>query len=825
MRWVQMGFLETGWTHTAWGDVLSVLIALLVVAGILILPIWSLVLLHKLRARLTRETDRLHARLDRLTLTAHSQPPCAAQSDALPAATPAAAHAPLRAAQPPPLTAACAAPASPVEPLRVTEAARPVRERPPLSSDSSTARILRAAWNWVIVGEAYRRPGVSMEEAVATNWLIRLGVLVLVVGIGFFLKYSIDKGLLGPPARVAMCFVTGAALVGGGTRLFGKRYHLLGQGLVGAGLATLYFAVFAAAGLFHLVPTAAGFVLMAFVTLTAGMLAVRYETALLALLGTLGGYLTPVMLQSATDSLVWLFGYLLLLAVGVTGVAWRKRWPGLTYISFVCHNLIFFQAVHWTAKSCDFATTMPFFAAYFVLYTTAIFIHGASRGQRASSLELAGLFVCAAVFFGGGYELVRGSFSKASVAWLTLGMAAYYTGHVGFFLRRAAQDRGRLAAFLGLAAGSLALTLPLVLSRAWLTLSWSVLALVALWVSVTLGSPFLRGIALSLYCFVAAKLSFLDLARAYDVPTNALADYGPRLLDRAMQFGVPIVSFWLAFRLLSRAPRGAPAAAPHQPNRPHGGAWGVLALVGMYGLLFLVLNLEVYRFYALIWAPGQLPALTLIWVAFGFHLVARRERLSAGPLSALLCIALIGLCTKILGDIGHWQPEFGRAVYAARHQNCGGWVRLADVGAVIGFLEVAWVVCRNIYAVRGWALACGYAALALAFLHFTLETGTFFERFMPGFRGGAVSVFWALYAFALIIAGIRWQVGTLRYLGLGLFAVVVAKVFLVDLDYLASIYRIAALVVLGVVMLLAAFVYLKQPRKPVASSADEGLYP
>ena len=52
-----------------------------------------------------------------------------------------------------------------------------------------------------------------MEYAVASQWLLRVGVLVLVVGIGFFLKYSIERGLLGPLARVALSVITGLVLL------------------------------------------------------------------------------------------------------------------------------------------------------------------------------------------------------------------------------------------------------------------------------------------------------------------------------------------------------------------------------------------------------------------------------------------------------------------------------------------------------------------------------------------------------------------------------------------------------------------------------------
>ena len=97
-----------------------------------------------------------------------------------------------------------------------------------------------------------------MEYAVASNWLLRIGVLILVTGIGFFLKYSIDNGLLGEQARVALTVLVGLGMIIGGVRLVGGAYHLFSLGLLGGGIAVLYFSVFAAFSFYHLVGMSAG---------------------------------------------------------------------------------------------------------------------------------------------------------------------------------------------------------------------------------------------------------------------------------------------------------------------------------------------------------------------------------------------------------------------------------------------------------------------------------------------------------------------------------------------------------------------------------------
>ena len=72
-----------------------------------------------------------------------------------------------------------------------------------------------------------------------------------------------------------------------------------------------------------------------------------------------------------------------------------------------------------------------------------------------------------------------------------------------------------------------------------------------------------------------------------------------------------------------------------------------------------------------------------------------------------------------------------------------------------------------------------------------------------------MSVFWTLFAVALLWGGLAQGVRPLRYLGLALFAVVVGKVFVVDLREMEIIYRVVAILVLGVALLLGAFAYLR----------------
>lgn len=186
------------------------------------------------------------------------------------------------------------------------------------------------------------RKSFEFPENMRTSeyWLNKIGIGLLLFGVVFLFKYSVDQGWLPPSVRVGFGVSLGLGLVLAGLRIAANRRHF-GQVLMGGGIAALYITGFAAFQVFTLISHPVAFIFMVSVTLLALILSLRQNGVVLALIGAIGGLGTPFLLYTGTGNLPGLIGYTCLVLGGTTAVYFYRGWHSLLWISVIGGWLVF----------------------------------------------------------------------------------------------------------------------------------------------------------------------------------------------------------------------------------------------------------------------------------------------------------------------------------------------------------------------------------------------------------------------------------------------------------------------------------------------------
>lgn len=398
----------------------------------------------------------------------------------------------------------------------------------------------------VVRGEKRR----DLESVIGGSWFNWIGIIAVTFGIAFFLKLAFDKQWIGPVGRVSLAALVGIVLLYLGDRLRGRGLKSYAYVLSGGGVLILYLSDFAAYNFYHLIGQPTAFVLMAAVTTTAVLLSVRLDALPVAILGLVGGFLTPLLLSTGVDNEVGLFTYIALLDAGVLAVAYFKRWRSLDFASFAGTVAI---TLGWAFKFYEPGkvwTTLFFLSVFFLLYSLLAIFHNVLPGRPTRWFDVALSTVNATFYFGLSYVMLTESgFDHATPATQALLVSIFFTGLFYTTWRWSPDDRLLRYSYVGAAATFLTVALAIQLELHWVTIAWAVEALMLTWVGLRSGEKAARHAGLAIFCVAVGHWFIWDLlAVDYSVDSSFL----PLLNQRALSCAVLVGAIAGAARLYKR---------------------------------------------------------------------------------------------------------------------------------------------------------------------------------------------------------------------------------------------------------------------------------
>ena len=506
----------------------------------------------------------------------------------------------------------------------------------------------------------------QIESMIGRRWLGWAAISLILFATAFFLKYAFDNRWIGEVGRVAIGVAFGIGMTALGFKYHQRRWRIFSQILTAGGVVLLYLSSYAAFGYYHLVTQKPAFAFLAILIAEAAGLALLYEAPAIAIMALLGGFLTPILLHSDRDQYRSFFTYIVALDVGA--LALLKHWKGLSSVAYLGTQLLFWLWYNDNYHQQKRAAVLIFQTAVFLIFLFAHLGRELIRRDFATIEDLALLIINPFVFFGTTYYLLSNSHHDW-LGVLAIGMALLYAGAAKVLLSRSLHrdqtslvtNRGEVLPMIGIALTFVTIAIPIQLHSNWITIAWSVEALIMLWAGLEIRSLRLRVLGCTLFGLALGKLYF------WDTPLNSRPMFTP-VLNRYFLSSLVVTACLLGATFLYQR-----AAERNQIQAPR--LRLVILLVAVVTLWF-VMSVETQTFFAerVVRARitgiaahqprlGQM-ALSVLWAAYAAALAAVGfVRRSASLRWAALALFALTIIKAMLVDIAELQQIYRIIVF------------------------------------------------------------------------------------------------------------------------------------------------------------------
>ena len=691
--------------------------------------------------------------------------------------------------------------------------------------------------------ENFKENNPDLEKFIGENLINKIGILILVLGISFFVKYAIDKEWINETARVGIGILAGSLVMGVAHKLK-KNYQAFSSVMVAGAISIFYFTIAIAFHDYHLFSQTVAFAIMVVITAFSTFVSVAYNRQELAVLSLIGGFAVPFMVSTGAGNYVVLFTYIAILNIGILGIAYYKKWNLVTILSFVFTNLLFFS---WYYKELQVDKLphqggLAFATMYYFIFSVVAVLNNVRRKGEFSTLDYFMVVANTFVYFGLGMGILH-NWGIEFKGLFTLSLAIYNLIYATILFKKFGLDKNAVYLLIGLVLTFVTLTIPIQFQGNQITLFWSAEAVLLFWLS--------QKSKISLFKLGAMVVQFLsiisliiDWDKQYRFSNNELSiiinpifitgivvvvsliatyfllkkenestfifkiDFDPVFYRNGITWVALILGYFVGiFEII------------HQSGQHIANSSSALSLSVVYHFIFstvfiffglksneelvqkiatvlVIINVALY----VVWWYN-IPSKEVLWnitknwdysIAFNFHYII---------LACLIYYILI-LANQILN----------KAHIAFLKSNIAVWI-LVFCGVYILSNEL---IVHNLFAVESKTIL---EQIDEDFKGSDLPKETFYmnEYNVQGklniIKVQVIKIgypiLWGILSFALLIFGIKKQWKQLRIIALSLLGLTILKLFLYDINNVSETGKIIAFILLGVLILIISFVYQK----------------
>lgn len=642
---------------------------------------------------------------------------------------------------------------------------------------------------------------INYEKFIGENLFGKIGILIFVIGVGFFVKYAIDKNWINETFRTVLGFLTGAALLFVAERLQ-KKYRTFSSLLAGGAFAVFYLTVAIAFHYYHIFSQTVAFIILIAITVLMSVLSVIYDRRELAIIALVGGFLAPFIVSSGEGSYQVLFTYVSILNLGMFGLSIYKKWSELPIISFVftCLIMASFLLLSYSSRSTVISGHLLMFATlFYFIFLLPVF--SILRGEKMQAMSRGLVFVIITnnfVYLLSGILFLRnmGLSFKAS-GLLSLFIALVNLGLVIWLWKNRKDYKFLAYTTLGLVLTFVSITIPIQLDGNYITLLWASEMVLLLWLYVKS--------KVRVYEYAAkvlVGLTFVSyLMDVYDVMSHGYRSSGAIFLNSSFATSLFVGLATGAFALLM----GYYYQFFSTARRLKYSFWNPFMLIVSVAILYYTFMMEFKLYFEGATRSGAMFLFTAVSISSVCYAFRKRFPITKHLTSYILAIGanVLVYIINIWGDQRIWTSP----------------------PVVLPWLTVAFVIANLYYVARLYYTTIGikprftvYINILATLIWVTMVRSFLWQVGVDEFSAG-LSLSLSIAGFVQMGLGMRLHQKVLRMVSLATFGIVLLKLVFDDLWAMPTIGKIIVFIILGLILLILSFLY--QKLKDVLFKNDE----
>ena len=638
--------------------------------------------------------------------------------------------------------------------------------------------------------EEYATSETNFEKYIGENLFGKIGILIFIIGIGFFVKYAIDQNWINETARTLMGYAVGAGMLVLAERLH-KRYHTFSSLLAGGAFGIYYLITAIAFHYYALFSHTIAFVILCVTTIFMSAVSVLYDRKELAVTALVGGFIAPFIISTDSSSIISLQIYITILNIGMFCLAMYKKWAILPMVSFGFTYIILWGTTALGSFSdSEAVTTYPTLFAFATLFYVifllpVVFILRTQYGEN-TRLGLLGIITANSFMYliYGDFLLQHFEASSDTTAYLAFFIAAVNLAiHLYLRFRVEGQDTLRNL-MLGLAVTFASMGIPILFSAANVLMVWAAESVLLLWLFTKEKNR--------IYELASAVLLLLTLgALAYYRTTDTfIHDTGDSLFFNGAFFVTTFVS--IAYYVVAVIMQFNKDLFSDTKRLIAYTPCNAIAYALGFSILFLAFR-DNFHFHLEQPISEYASLLTANIMLLGGALILRKRfEISENKLAYEISLYLAGIL-------------FAMTV----------WNYTDPEGLLLRWLMALVTIAYMAYCMRGQLLVTSnqrnlhteYSIIST--LMWLTLTRLLLITFNEVNFSTAFSLSLGIAAFILMCIGMRYHSKEIRIVSLAEFGIVIGKLILNDVWAMPALGKIIVFISLGAILLILSFLYQK----------------